>query len=264
VAAVVAAPLSGRTVVVTRSGSRARDLVEQLQVAGADVIELPLTQQTDPLDAGAALRAAAADAQRHRWVVFTSANAVHRFLGELRDARSLGSVLVAAVGPATGDALRMSGVEPDLVPAEHWAPGLVDAFPIRGPSDPSGTVLFPCAEQAPPTIDQGLKEKGWEVERVVAYRTVALPPPDAGLLQRLSDADAVTFTATSSVKAYLELAGADGLPLPVPPLVICIGPTTARNARELGLRNVHEAHGVSSEGIVRALIHHAATDPAAP
>ncbi|HEY2213773.1 MAG TPA: uroporphyrinogen-III C-methyltransferase, partial [Acidimicrobiales bacterium] len=111
----VAAPLSGRTVVVTRSGSRARDLVEQLHAVGADVIELPLTQQTDPRDAGAALRAAAADVQRHRWVVFTSANAVHRFLGQLRDARSLGLVLVAAVGPATGDALRMSGIEPDLV-----------------------------------------------------------------------------------------------------------------------------------------------------
>jgi uroporphyrinogen-III synthase len=102
------------------------------------------------------------------------------------------------------------------------------------------------------------------VERVVVYRTVALPPPDVGLLARLSGADALTFTATSSVKAYLELSGADGLPLPVAPLVICIGPTTAQNARELGLRNVHEAYGASSEGIVRALVHHAATDPAAP
>jgi uroporphyrinogen III methyltransferase/synthase len=263
-APLASAPLSGRTVVVTRSGSRARDLVEKLHDAGADVIELPLTQQTDPSDAGVALRAAAADVGRHRWVVFTSANAVHRFLGQLRDARSLGSALVAAVGPATGDALRMSGVEPDLVPAEHWAPGLVDVFPNHAPSDPSASVLFPCAEQAPATIDEGLKEKGWEVERVVAYRTVALPPPDVGLLARLADADAVTFTATSSVRAYLELSGADGLPLPVAPLVICIGPTTAQNARELGLRNVHEAHGVSSEGIVAALIHHVATDPAAP
>ena len=40
-------------------------------------------------------------------------------MGELRDARALGATLVAAVGPATADALRAAGVEPDLVPAEH-------------------------------------------------------------------------------------------------------------------------------------------------
>ena len=40
-------------------------------------------------------------------------------------------VLVAAVGPATADALRRAGVEPDLVPAEHSARGLVEAFPDR-------------------------------------------------------------------------------------------------------------------------------------
>jgi len=257
------APLSGRTVVVTRSGPRAHDLVQRLHEAGAEIIEIPLTRQTDPLDAGVALGAAAAEVQRHRWVVFTSANAVHRLLGALRDARSLGAVLVAAVGTATGDALRMSGVEPDLVPAEHWAPGLVDAFPDYDGSEP-GSVLFPCSEQAPSTIDEGLTEKGWVVDRVVAYRTEALPSPDPDLLARLADADALTFTATSSIRAYLDLVGVDGAPLPVPPLVICIGPTTAQNARDLGLVNVHEAHGASAHGMVDALIHHAADDPAAP
>ena len=46
-------------------------------------------------------------------------------MAEFRDARALGPVLVAAVGPATADALRLAGVEPDLVPAEHGARGLV-------------------------------------------------------------------------------------------------------------------------------------------
>jgi uroporphyrinogen III methyltransferase/synthase len=81
-------PLAGRTIVVTRAEPRARGLVEALQRAGAETIEMPLTTQTGPADGGAALRAAAADVGSYDWVVLTSANAVNRFMGELRDARS--------------------------------------------------------------------------------------------------------------------------------------------------------------------------------
>jgi uroporphyrinogen III methyltransferase/synthase len=252
-----AGALSGRTVVVTRSRPRARGLVEALHEAGATVIEMSLTTQTGPADGGAALRAEVARLPRYEWVVLTSANAVNRFMGELRDARQLGRTLVAAVGPASADALRMAGVEPDLVPAEHWAQGLIEVFPDPDPGS-EARVLYPCADQAPPTIPDGLGEKGWEVTRVEAYRTVALPPPDPDLVAQLAGADALTFTATSSIKAYLDLTGPAGGPLPVPPLVVCIGPTTAQNARDMGLANVHEAHGASAEGIVSALVHHSA------
>jgi uroporphyrinogen III methyltransferase/synthase len=252
---VVAGPLAGRTVVVTRSGRRARGLAEALHQAGAATIEMPLTTQTEAADGGTSLRAAAADVAQYAWVVFTSVNAVTRFMGAVRDARSLGSVEVAAVGPATGDALRAAGVEPDLVPAEQRARGLVDAFPeCEGPS--SGRVLFPCAEQAPPTIPDGLGLKGWAVERVETYRTVARPAPDPDTLAVAARADAVTFAASSAVTAYLALRAPGGGSLPVPPLVVCIGPTTAATARRLGLRGVHEAHGPSAEGIVAALVHH--------
>lgn len=250
--------LDGRTVVVTRSGSRAHDLVAALQRAGAETIEMPLTTQTDPADGGVALREAAAEVGRFAWVILTSANAANRFMAELRDARELGSTLVAAVGPATGDALRMAGVEPDLVPAEHWAQGLIEEFPDHVVGSSGARVLFPCADQAPSTIPDGLGEKGWSVQRVEAYRTVALPPPEPALLGRLADADAVTFTATSSIKAYLALSGPDGAPPPAPPLVVCMGPVTAASARTLGMTGVLEAHGASSEGIVAALIHHLA------
>ena len=122
-------PLAGRTVVVTRGGERARGLVDALEQGGATALELPLTRQVDAEDGGIALRAAAAAVRDNAWVVLTSVTAVERFMGALRDARDLGSVLVAAVGPATADALRRAGVEADLVPAEPSARGLVDAFP---------------------------------------------------------------------------------------------------------------------------------------
>jgi uroporphyrinogen III methyltransferase/synthase len=254
-------PLSGRTVVVTRSGPRARGLFEALQRVGAATIELPLTTQTDAADSGAALRDAAAGVQQYRWVVLTSVNAVDRFMGSLRDARALGRTGVAAVGPATADALRGRGVEPDLVPPEHWAQGLVEVFPEADHGSDDVRVLFPAADQAPPTIPDGLALKGWEVRRVEAYRTVPLPPPGADVVARLAGADAVAFTASSAVRAFAALRGSDGEPLPVPPLVVCIGPTTAASAEALGLTGVRMAHEASTRGIVDALVHHLGDAP---
>ncbi len=248
-------PLSGRTVVATRSGSRAKNLVDALERAGAEVVELPLTRQVDAADGGAALRAAADAVWSYGWVVLTSVNAVNRFMAELRDARALSPVRVAAVGPATADALRLAGVEPDLVPAEHSARGLVEEF---APAAGSGAwrILFPCADLAPDTIPDGLRQKGWHVDRVEAYRTVPVSAPDPGVLARVARADAVAFTASSSVHAFVALRGPDGEPVPVPGHVVCIGPTTAAAARAAGLGGVREAWGASAEGMVAELIDH--------
>ncbi len=252
----VRAPLAGRTVVVTRTGTRARGLMDALERAGATALELPLTRQVDPADGGAALQAAAATvaAGGYDWVVLTSITAVERFMGALRDARALGSTLVAAVGPITADALRRTGVEPDLIPSEHSARGLVAAFPDAGPVDGARRVLFPSADLALQTVPTGLGRKGWEVQDVEAYRTVARAAPEPALLNRVAAADAVTFTAPSSVHAFVALRTADGRPLPPPPLVVCLGPTTGAAARAAGLDNVCEAQGASAQGIVDELI----------
>jgi uroporphyrinogen III methyltransferase / synthase len=243
-------PLAGRTVVVTRSGPRASGLVDALERAGAVAVELPLTRQVDPADGGAAAGAV----RDHRWVVLTSVNAVDRFMAALRDARDLGPVRVAAVGPATADALRRAGVEPDLVPAEHSARGLVEEFPPAADGDTR--VLFPSADLAPDTIVEGLADKGWDVRRVEAYRTVPRSAPEPELLDRVAAADALTFAATSSVQAFLALRTAEGEPVPRPPHVVCIGPTTAAAARAAGLHGVVEAWGASAGGIVAELVGH--------
>jgi uroporphyrinogen III methyltransferase/synthase len=247
--------LSGRTVVVTRSGTRAAGLVDALERAGAATIKLALTRQVDAADGGAALRTAAAAVGAYRWVVFTSVNAVDRFVAELRDARAFGSARVAAVGGATADALRAGGIEPDLVPAEHSARGLLEAFGGVGP-DADARVLFPCADIAPDTIDRGLEQKGWVVQRVEAYRTVPAAPPEPERLARVGGADALVLTAASSVHAYAALRLPDGDALPVPPHVVCIGPTTAAAARAAGMTGVHEAWGASTAGIVAELADH--------
>jgi uroporphyrinogen III methyltransferase/synthase len=247
--------LDGRSIVVTRSGARAGGLVGALERVGATIVELPLTRQVDPADGGAALRAAAATVRNEAWVVLTSVNAVDRFMAELPDARALAGVLVAAVGPATADALRLAGVEPDLVPGEHSARGLVEEFPDAATTD-KRRVLFPCADLAPDTIAHGLAQKGWDVARVEAYRTVPLSAPEPAVLARVTRADALVLTATSSVYAFTALRTPEGAAVTPPPHVVCIGPTTAAAARGARMSGVHEAWGASADGIVAELVDH--------
>jgi uroporphyrinogen III methyltransferase/synthase len=213
-----------------------------------------ITRQVDADDGGAALRAAAAavTAGHYAWVVLTSVNAVERLMGVLRDARALAPALIAAVGPATAAALRQAGVEPDLVPAQHSARGLVEQFPAATAG--AAPVLFPSADIAPDTVVDGLAPKGWSVDRVTAYRTVPVATHGPEVLTRVAAADAVVFTASSSVWAFAELKGPDGKAVPAPRQVVCIGQATAQAAREAGHTGVLQAKDSTTEGIVAELV----------
>jgi uroporphyrinogen III methyltransferase/synthase len=237
-------PLFGRSVVVTRSRTQASALASKLAELGADVIEVPTIDIADPGDGGVALADAASRAATYHWVVFTSTNAVERFGAHLHDARAFGAARVAAVGSATADALTARNVVPDLVPERFVAESLVDAFP-----DGPGRVLLPQAADARAALADGLRAKGWVVDVVEAYRTVTgTPSPEA--LAAAKDADAITFTSSSTVTGYLAVAGDDA----VPPVVASIGPITSRAAAELGIDVTVEADPSTVDGLVEALL----------
>jgi len=239
-------PLFGRRVVVTRARADASALAARLRALGADVIELPTIEVADPGDGGAALRRAAADltAGRYQWVVFTSPRAVERFLPLLRDARAFGTTRIGAIGPGTGAALEAHSLRADLVPPEFVAESLVATFPSG-----AGRVLVPRAAVARDVLPQGLAAKGWSVDVVEAYRTqVARPDPAA--LDGAAAADAITFTASSTVTNYAALSGGR----PVPPFVACIGPITAATARDQGWDVDVVADEHSIDGLVDALV----------
>lgn len=250
-----ARPLSGRSVVVTRPREAPGTLAAALSTAGARVVDLPVVEVAPPSAAeAAALAEAAAGLPGYRWVAFTSANAVHRLVPLARDARAFGGVGLAAVGEGTAAALSGYHLAADLVPGAGGRGGgraLADAFPPAG--GPGERVLFPCAAGARRTVPDGLRAKGWVVDEVVAYRTVPAPPPPDRVVAVLERAWAVTFASPSAVDAYLGLRTCGGHRLPVPPVVACIGPTTAAAARAAGLAVAVEAPVPSADALVGAL-----------
>ncbi len=219
------------------------------------------------------------NAGEYSWAIFTSANAVHRLFELVPDTRSLGTVQVAAVGPATAEALRAYRVVADLVPHDYRSEGLLDVFPPPPPRFPAQapdqaaaqegdqtaapapdkaagqavapSVLLPQAAGARPDLRLGLEARGWEVDAVEAYRT-APQPVGRDLLEVAGRAGSICFASSSAVDSYINQARAAGADLP--PLVVCIGPVTAATARARGLTVSVEASEHTLDGLVSALV----------
>ena len=235
--------LHGRTLVVTRATDQVGTLTAALAEQGAAVVELPVIAIADPPDGGAALGAAAGDVGSFDWVVVTSPNGARRMV----DALSTVGVTVgpgalprfAAVGPKTAEPLIGAGFTVDLIPDRAVAESLLAAFPAP---TPGARVLVARAEEARQVLPEGLAAAGWDVVEVVAYRNVE-PDVAPALLERARRADAVTFTAESTVRRYVSMAGG-----PTPVDAICIGPISAVAACDRGFRVVeadpHSVHGL--------------------
>ena len=241
--------LAGRSVVVTRTRAQASSLVDNLLALGATVVELPVIAIEDPIDGGAGL-AEAADrlvGGAYAWVVFTSTNAVSRFLAALGGRAVPNGTGWAAVGAATARRLSDGGFPPTLVPEVTISDALAEAFPRTGGT---GTrVLFPRAETVREALVPGLETKGWKVDEVVAYRTVA-GDPDPRSVVAARAADAVAFTSSSTVERTVDLLGIDA----VPRVVVSIGPVTSASVRTHGLNVTVEASEATIDGLVAAVV----------
>jgi uroporphyrinogen III methyltransferase/synthase len=249
-------PLFGKRIVVTRARSQAVALTERLAAAGADVIEMPATR-IEPIDTPA-LHTALEQLDEFDWVIFTSQNAVRilwdAMLAISYDARCFGRSFIAAVGPATADALFERGLVPDVKPHRFVAEGLLDEQRARGDMA-RRRVLYAAAEGARETLQEGLEELGAHVDRITLYRSVPDGEGAEELRERLSrgEADLVTFTSASSVKAFVEAVGAD-LAARIP--AASIGPITTEAAEKAGITVTIEASRSTIEGLVEAIAEH--------
>src|SRR5690242_21374134 len=164
-------------VLVTRD-----DLVPRVEALGHEAVLCePIRIEPlgdEPVDAGA-----------YDWLVVTSRNGAHELVR-----RGVTANRIAAIGPATADALRSHGLRVDLVAGIHTQEGLRDELP-------EGTILLAAAE--------GARRDILDADFLPLYRTIELRP-------EVPDADVALLMSGSAARA-LAAAGAR-----VP--VVAIGP----------------------------------------
>ncbi len=117
-------------------------------------------------------------------------------------------------------------------------------------------MLLPRADIATDVLVDGLANLGWEVEDIVAYRTVRAAPPSAEIRDMIKSGgfDAVCFTSSSTVRNLVGIAGKPHQRT----IIACIGPMAAATARELGLRVDVQPEIAGVDELVDALAEHVA------
>ncbi len=251
--------LAGRRCLVTRATHQGDSLTRALEEHGAEVVNLPLIEITEPASF-TTLDTAIEHLDDYGLLIFTSANGVDAFFKRFdllgRDRKELTNLRICAVGGKTEERLRERGVHADVRPDSATGEKLVAA--IAGSGDlQRQRALMPASQIARSDVPEGLAKAGVTVDVVEAYRTVApaLSPEDVQSFLVEAKPDYLLFTSPSTVRNLLALVSAKQLGALIPrSRIACIGPVTAAAVREQGLRVDVEAADHSSEGLMQALI----------
>ncbi|MEI8198384.1 MAG: uroporphyrinogen-III synthase, partial [Phycisphaerae bacterium] len=262
-------PLFGQRVLVTRTRQQASELASSLTNLGAQVLEAPTIELADPED-WAPIDASLRHLSAYDWLVFTSANGVRAAWDRLRkldlDVRAFAAVRtgIAAIGPATADALAQIGLIANLVPddfvGEALAAALLEQMQKSAPLPPGAAprrALLLRADIARPALREALQQAGVQVDDQPIYRTVrpASLPDDILQTIREDQVDWVTFTSASTAtnlhallsdELRAKIAGAKRL---------SIGPQTTAALTKLGWAPTLEASQHDIPGMIAALTH---------
>lgn len=247
-------PLFGKRIVVTRTRKQAGSLSRRLRLLGADVYELPTIRIEPPKDLLGFGRLVQ-DVHTYDWLIFTSPNGVEAFFDVFfkiyKDARSIGGVRIAAIGPGTAQKIKDFHFAVDLLPTDFVAEGLVEAFRKEGTIE-NQTLLWVKAETTREIIGEELAKMGAIVDEAVAYRTVKETEDVSGARARFEEegADLITFTSSSTVDCFMEL----GLAMPADLKVASIGPITSETVEKHGLKVDIPAERHDIPGLVAAIV----------
>jgi uroporphyrinogen III methyltransferase / synthase len=242
-------PLSGRTILITRTEAGNAAERKRFESLGAKIVELPMITLGPPTDAGA-IQQAIEDISSFDWIVFTSANGVRAFFGMSEDRSGEIRAHFACVGSETRKVLLEYGFDASLVP-KRFLTGelgreLSQNFDIVGKK-----VLLARAEKANGEIARLLRAAGAELVEAPIYRVIQ--HKIVGRDSLLSGVTDVTLTSPSIVEAFVSNFSVEEINLKKI-RVHCIGPVTAERAKESGLnvQSVAKTHTIN--GLVDSLV----------
>ncbi|BCL33835.1 uroporphyrinogen-III C-methyltransferase [Nostoc sp. MS1] len=255
-------PLTGKTILVTRSVGQSNQFSDRLTAFGATVIEMP-TLEIVPPSSWEELDQAIANLSQFDWLILTSTNAVDYFFERLntqdKDTRALAGVKIAVVGEKTSQCLKQRGLQPDFIPPNFVADSLVENFPetLLGKK-----ILFPRVESGGREIlVKELSAKGGEIIEVAAYQSSCPKSIPAAAEQALKNRtiDVITFASSKTVQFFCQLVenvfpnniatALEGV------CIASIGPQTSKTCHTLLGRVDIEAQEYTLDGLTQAIIH---------
>ena len=248
-------PLLGRSVGITRPVGQAGEVVSRLVRLGAEPVLMP-TIEISPPESLDAVDRVLDRLEEFDWIVFSSTNGVSGLLGRLwdrgDDARRLIGCRLAAIGPATADALAKYGLRADLVPETYRAEALAESL---SPLVDGARVLWARANRGREVLCELLGAAGASLEQVVVYRNEDVESFSSEVLERLSSGaiDWIGLSSPSIARGVARLTADRPLSLESIRLA-SISPVTSHAAAEAGLEIAVEAVESTWDGLLDAIV----------
>ncbi len=255
-------PLTGKTIVITRSQDQQPEARALFEKQGARVLDLPALV-IGPPDDWSPLDDALNDIQNFHWIIFSSSNGVMAVEQRLKLIGTSIALLpkalrVAAVGRKTASFLESLDVIPDFVPPKFSADSLIKHFPV---SALGLRILIPRVQTGGRNLlSKELYSAGASVVEVPAYESQCPKEIPGDTLTELTKAkiDAILFTSakTAAHTAHLieEALGSDWEKILLGVKIISIGPQTSISCRKCFNRLDKEATQYDLEGLLQACI----------
>jgi uroporphyrinogen III methyltransferase/synthase len=220
-------------IVITRSREGNEELAERLRAMRFEPISIDTLSFSPPAD-----WSLVDESLRHirdfDWLLFTSATGV-RFFAERLQALDLqlprnGKPRVAAVGEMTSRALLEKGIVVDFVPSRYLTKSLAEELPLGQ----GRKLLLFRADIADRALSAVLARRGFVVQDRTIYRTTYIQQE----VGELKGADGAVFASSSAVRGFCSTVRDGELQQLRKKSTFCIGPVTARAAKEHGFQNI--------------------------
>lgn len=231
-------PLTGKTVLVTRSEKKDGRLSSLIQESGGKAITIPLINIKER-NISRIRQSIVKEIKKTEWLVFTSIRGAEIFMkkiiGRGKDILPQ-NVKICAIGEATAEFLKGEGLKVHFIPTEYSSQGILKGFKKR---KIAGKKIFIFRSSIGTSmLPQTLKGFGanvtdyplYDIKEAVENRSILKNKLEGGI-------DITTFTSSSAVKSFIKLAGKKNLKkIKERILFAVIGDVTEKELERYGLK----------------------------
>jgi len=238
-------PLFGKHICITRSKAQSKELRENLIDLGAEVLEM---NSIEFKHTSYNLDDYKSRFTEYDFITLTSVNGVNIFFDYLKDIdfdiRKL-KAKIAAIGPATAEAIRDRGIIPEIVAKHFVAESLFENMKTHVKA--GDKILVPRSKDARPYLVEELRGLNCIVDEAFTYETLC---GKSRYENEINDVDVIVFTSPSIVKNMITMVGLKTIKSKI---ALAIGPITAKSLSEHGIEAVM-CDEYSCEGIINKLL----------
>ena len=242
-------------ILVTRPENQAENLCVLIKKIGGTPVRFPVLEiiPVEPIDE---IKRTLNALHQFQWLFFVSANAVNFALrannGKIETLQHVG---IVAVGQATAGALKIAGLDVDLVPQQGFNTEAILAIPqlkkLNGQS-----CLIVKGQGGRELLAQMLEERGARVFYLEVYRRI-MPETDTRPVEKLlhqNKLDVITITSGEALNNLLKMLDRSvRQQLLVTPLAV-ISQRVGQLAIELGFKQVFVAEQPADTALVKAIV----------